>query len=697
MADVEARKILTGLWADSGDRTDPDDATLDPPLDRETGWPASFSASDGNTPRREPMNQIFRELDGAASDGMRWGLRQYDDEIPYHQHARAAVDDREFRAAAANGPGTTAGVVDPLTAGQVAWVEVAGAVGVPSAPAAPQATAPRSRTLDWFWSCPLDRGAQVTSFMFEWRVQGTSAWTAETAVTTPRFELTSLVNGTTYEARVMAVNSVGGGSWSPVGQATAAGDVPGGGATLALRADAGDTEADLGWLEPDDGGVSITGYEVQWRTGGQAYSSGRQSSVTVTSATVTGLVNGTEYFFQVRAINGQGNGAWSNEASATPSEAAPDEAVPDRASAPTGSAGQGEATWVWPAPSDNGSDITSYAFRFRTTGAGAWTSRTVGVVPTRTETGLTNGVGYEAQVRATNGVGQQGTWSPSGTVTPSAAVPDQVQTVALSNVVSGIRAAWGVPDDNGDALDGYRAQIANNSSFTAASTSVVTGTSHTFTAVTDGTTYWVRVRAYNDVGNGDWSPGVSLARDDGVAVPNAPDEPEATPRRPLIVDWAWAPGDDNGEAADEYQLQWRLAGSAWSGNVIDSDEPCARHSVDDATTAVEARARSHNGDGWGLWSPTGSIAAADLIDAVPRVIEITTTPIAWIYGPVAVFVGNTTGRLRRNGFNAAGQVALAGNGRYWALSDLTSADMIDVFAIDPPSSFMRGFPQPETA
>ena len=225
-----------------------------------------------------------------------------------------------------------------------------------------------------------------------------------------------------------------------------------------------------------------------------------------------------------------------------------------------------------------------------------------------------NGTEYEAQVRATNGVGQQGTWSPSGTVTPTAAVPDQVQTVALSNVATGIRAAWGVPDDNGDALDGYRAQIANNSSFTAASTAVVTATSHTFTAVNDGTTYWVRVRAYNGEGNGDWSPGVSLTRDDGVAVPDAPDVPEATPRRPLIVDWAFAPGDDNGEAADEYQLQWRYAGSNWSGNVIDSDEPCARHSVDDDTTAVESRARSHNGDGWGTWSPTGSVAAADLLD-----------------------------------------------------------------------------------
>ena len=259
MADPEARKILQGAWATSGDRTDPDAAVLDPVLDRDTGWPSTFSASDGETPRRRVFNQLLNELDSAAIDSMRWGILPYDALIDYHQHARATVDDREFRALTANGPGTTAGAVSPTAVGQTAWQEVAGVVGGPSAPAAPQATAPRSRTLDWFWACPLDGGAQVTGFEFQWRVSGTMAWSVSQTVTTPRFELTSLTNGTTYEARVKAINSAGESGWSAVGQATAAGSVPGGGASLALRADGGDTEADLGWLEPDDGGVAITG------------------------------------------------------------------------------------------------------------------------------------------------------------------------------------------------------------------------------------------------------------------------------------------------------------------------------------------------------------------------------------------------------------------------------------------------------
>ena len=64
--DSEARKILDGRWAESGDRTNPDDSALTPALTRTEGWPASFSTTNGDTPRRRVMNQIFRELDGSC-------------------------------------------------------------------------------------------------------------------------------------------------------------------------------------------------------------------------------------------------------------------------------------------------------------------------------------------------------------------------------------------------------------------------------------------------------------------------------------------------------------------------------------------------------------------------------------------------------------------------------------------------------
>ena len=118
----------------------------------------------------------------------------------------------------------------------------------PSAPAAPQAVSPKSGELDWFWNCPLDGGAIVTEFDFQWRVAGTQAWSPSVVVNTPRTVLTGLTNGDAIEARVLARTSQGDSPFSSIGSATPSGTTPGGGSTLALRAEAGDTEVDLDWL-----------------------------------------------------------------------------------------------------------------------------------------------------------------------------------------------------------------------------------------------------------------------------------------------------------------------------------------------------------------------------------------------------------------------------------------------------------------
>jgi uncharacterized repeat protein (TIGR02543 family) len=71
-----------------------------------------------------------------------------------------------------------------------------------------------------------------------------------------------------------------------------------------FTATTGDTEVDLSWTAPaDDGGADITHYEVfcdkdaDWVT-----------ADTSTSHTFTGLTNGTEYTFKVRAVNSAGYG-----------------------------------------------------------------------------------------------------------------------------------------------------------------------------------------------------------------------------------------------------------------------------------------------------------------------------------------------------------------------------------------------------
>ena len=71
----------------------------------------------------------------------------------------------------------------------------------------------------------------------------------------------------------------------------------------------------LSWEAPeDDGGFAITDYEVRINRRGSWISTGS----THTTHTVTGLVNGTAYVFQVRAVNAAGSSPYSNRAEATP-------------------------------------------------------------------------------------------------------------------------------------------------------------------------------------------------------------------------------------------------------------------------------------------------------------------------------------------------------------------------------------------
>jgi PKD repeat protein len=100
-----------------------------------------------------------------------------------------------------------------------------------------------------------------------------------------------------------------------------AGTAPG--APTGLAASAGNAQISLSWAAPaSNGGVSITSYKVYRST-----TTGTETLLTaggcsglgaVLSCTDTGLTNGQAYFYKVSAVNAIGEGAPSNEATATP-------------------------------------------------------------------------------------------------------------------------------------------------------------------------------------------------------------------------------------------------------------------------------------------------------------------------------------------------------------------------------------------
>ena len=171
--------------------------------------------------------------------------------------------------------------------------------------------------------------------------------------------------------------------------------------------------------------------------------------------TTNGLLNGTEYFFRVRATNAGGSGPASNEVSATPT------ATP-YAPAVTASAGREQVILAWPAARND--VITHWEYRQKTDGGsyGNWSGipNSDATTTTHTVTGLTNGTKYFFQVRAASPFGA-GAASGEVSATPAAVPVAPVLSVKNTNrltvptTVNGIpvptrvfELSWTIPPDN---------------------------------------------------------------------------------------------------------------------------------------------------------------------------------------------------------------------------------------------------------
>ena len=88
----------------------------------------------------------------------------------------------------------------------------------------------------------------------------------------------------------------------------------------------GDGQLEVRWTAPSDNGAAIDDYDVRYRpVGGNWQALPDAVKSTATSATITGLANGTEYQVQVRAGNSVGDGVWSASATGTPVASASDD------------------------------------------------------------------------------------------------------------------------------------------------------------------------------------------------------------------------------------------------------------------------------------------------------------------------------------------------------------------------------------
>ena len=226
---------------------------------------------------------------------------------------------------------------------------------------------------------------------------------------------------------------------------------------------------------------AITGYTVTSSPGGLT------ANVTGTSATLSGLTNGTAYTFAVTATNPVGRyRSLRSSTAVTPAT------LPGSPSGVAAVRGDASATVSWTPPvSNGGSPITGYTVTTNPGGA----TRTVSTTST-TVIGLTNGTSYTFTVTAINAVGISPASEPSAAVVPATTpgAPTAVSAVAGNSqtVVS-----WTPPASNGGSpITGYT--VTTNP---GGATRTVSTTSTTVTGLTNGTSYTFTVTAANAVGN----------------------------------------------------------------------------------------------------------------------------------------------------------------------------------------------------
>jgi fibronectin type 3 domain-containing protein len=177
----------------------------------------------------------------------------------------------------------------------------------PQAPAAPSGLAalagPTSITLSW------NAVSGATSYdIYRATSSGHEGNTPlATGVTTGSFTDSNVTGGTTYYYEVTAVDAAG---QSPRSSEVSATPLQVG-APTGLAASAGSSNVTLSW-NPVSGATSYKVYRGT-SSGGESF----DMAVTVTSFSDTGLAAFTTYYYQVSAINAQGEGARSTEVSAT--------------------------------------------------------------------------------------------------------------------------------------------------------------------------------------------------------------------------------------------------------------------------------------------------------------------------------------------------------------------------------------------
>ncbi len=278
-----------------------------------------------------------------------------------------------------------------------------------------------------------------------------------------------------------------------------------------LQANLGSDGVSLSWSVPVGDVVS---YEVYRRAAvaGQSYEMIGTPSANTYQDPLSGLTLGVEYYYRIKAVNGDGLvGSWGSASSYARTVAPAVEGL----QANLGSDG---VSLSWSVPVG---DVVSYEVYRRAAVAGQ-SYEMIGAPSANTYqdplSGLTPGVEYYYRVKAENGDGLLGSWGPGSnyarTVTPAV---EGLKTTIYSN---GVSLAWATTTGDVSYYEVYRRIAKPGESYQKVDHRTESPFWDPLSGLTPGTEYWYRIKAVTSTGAvGSWGAGANYTSAVIPAVP----------------------------------------------------------------------------------------------------------------------------------------------------------------------------------
>ena len=444
--------------------------------------------------------------------------------------------------------------------------------------------------------------ATETGFKIERKtgVGGTYSQIATVGTGIVTYNNTGLTANTTYYYRVRATNAGGDSGYSNEANATTLDVAPAAPSGLSATS-ISSSQINLSWT---DNATNETGFKIERKTGsGGTYAQIATTGADVTTYNDTGLTEGTTYFYRVRATNAVGDSAYSAEASATTGTTPPD--APSGLTATTVSSSQINLSWT------DVANETGFKIE-RKTGVGGTYSQiaTVGAgIVTYNNTGLTANTTYYYRVRATNAGGDSGYSNEANATTLDVApvAPSGLSATSISS--SQINLSW---TDNATNETGFKIERKTGSGGTYAqiATTGADVTTYNDTGLTEGTTYFYRVRATNAVGDSAYSAEASATT--GTTPPDAPSGLTATAISSSQINLSWT------DVANEtgFKIERKTGGGGTYSQIATVGAGIVTYNNTGLTvnTTYYYRVRATNAGGD---SPYSDEVSATTLDAIP--------------------------------------------------------------------------------